>query len=67
MRSTLRMVCMPNRLDSVPKPVALRYLDKDAQGHTRIRTSLQAHPSDIAPVVPHLPAAPHKPDSPASR
>ena len=28
---------MPNRLDSVPKPVALRYLDKDAQGHIRIR------------------------------
>ena len=37
MRSILRIVHMPNRLDSVPKPVALRYLDKDAQGHIRIR------------------------------
>lgn len=36
MRTVLRIVNMPARLMSVPKPVALRYLDKDDQGNTRI-------------------------------
>lgn len=36
MGAVLRNVSLPTRLETAPKPVDLRYLDKDAQGHTRI-------------------------------
>jgi len=36
MKTILRIVNMPARMTSVPKPVALRYVDKDDQGHARI-------------------------------
>lgn len=53
MKSTLRRVSMPDRLDAVPKPVALRYVNKDAQGHTRIcaRMPSQEHREASLPVL----------------
>ena len=44
---------MPDRLDAVPKPVALRYVNKDAQGHTRIcaRMPSQEHREASLPVL----------------
>ncbi len=53
MRAILRIVNMPARLTSVPKPVALRYLDKDDQGHTRIcvRTTHRKAQDEAAPAM----------------
>jgi len=57
MRTVLRIVNLPVRLTSVPKPVALRYLDKDDMGNTRIcvRTTQRKQLDETAPAsLPRL-------------
>jgi len=53
MRPVTRIVRMPERPYLAPKPVGLRYLDKDDQGHTRIcvRTTYRKTQEDTPPAL----------------
>ena len=53
MNTPVRRLAMPTGLYSVPKPVALRYLEKDENGHSRIgaRTSPREREEDQQTVV----------------